>query len=189
MTNKITNTDGNYILKIARQTIEQLIRNNHLLETPTNLPAFMNEKRGVFVTITENQELKGCIGYPEPIKPLINALIDSAVSAATGDPRFPPITTEQLDKIKIEVSILTPPQEIKINKPEEYLQKIKIGEDGLIIEKGFHRGLLLPQVAIEHHLNTQEFLEHTAIKAGLKPNTWQDKTTKIYKFQAQIFNE
>jgi len=120
--------------------------------------------------------------------PLIKALKDAALSAAFKDPRFQPITEEELSSITFEVTILTKPELIKTN-PLEYKNQIKIGRDGLIAERGFHRGLLLPQVPVEWNWNTEEFLSETCYKAGLPPDAWLDKKTKIYKFQGKIFCE
>ena len=181
--------DGNSAVNIARTTIEHFIQNQDIpdFEVPKH---FMN-KSGIFVTLNRfpDKSLRGCIGYPEPQFPLIDALIDAAKSASTRDPRFPPINKKELKNIVIEVSILTPPKLLKAKKPADYLDQIKIGQDGLIIEKGLHRGLLLPQVPVEWKWNVRDFLSQTCMKAGLMTDCWFDKETKIYKFTAEIFTE
>jgi hypothetical protein len=181
--------DGKLAVKIARETIERHVRNEKIPKF--DIPPKFKAKSGVFVTINRypSHELRGCIGYPEPTFPLIDALIDSAKSAATRDPRFTPVESGELEHLVIEVSLLTPPQLIQVNKVTEYLEKINIGEDGLIIERGLNRGLLLPQVPVEWGWDTEEFLAHTCMKAGLTPDCWLQKHVKIYKFSAKIYTE
>jgi len=118
------------------------------------------------------KELRGCIGYPYPTNPLVEAVIDAAISAATRDPRFCPLEKKDVDKVVFEVSVLTPPEHVKTEKPEEYLKEIKVGEHGLIIEKGPYKGLLLPQVPVEWGWCEEEFLCQCCIKAGLPPDSW-----------------
>lgn len=177
---------GKKLVKAARQAV-----NSKLESSPFELKGF-EELAGVFVTIHSypENELKGCIGYPEPVFPLNKALIQAARAAAFSDPRFRQIRKEDMNQIIFEVSVLTKPEFVKAKKPEEYEQKIKIGTDGLIAECGSCRGLLLPQVAPEHKMNQEEFLCCTCEKAGLPSEAWKDLiSVKIYKFQAQIFKE
>ncbi|HMK54611.1 MAG TPA: TIGR00296 family protein [Methanobacteriaceae archaeon] len=181
--------DGEFLLKLARDAIENYILNGQVLEVPEEVPEYLNENRGVFVTLHEKGELRGCIGYPEPVKPLLDALIEVAIGAATGDPRFAPVNSHELDDIHVEVSVLTPPKLIEINKPVEYLDNIKLGEDGLIVENGPFRGLLLPQVPLEWKWDLDEFLANTCMKAGMSPDCWLQEGVKIYSFQSQIFEE
>ena len=144
---------------------------------------------GVFVTLNNPEGLRGCIGYPLPDKKLYNALIDSSISAATEDPRFPSVNSNELEKITFEVSVLTPPIEIKVNDPLDYPSKIKVGRDGLIIKSGFNSGLLLPQVPKEYGWNEEQFLDHTCEKAGVPKEYWKEKETKIFKFEGIVFKE
>lgn len=185
----LTKKDGNYLIKTAKKAIDEYIINNIKIDVPKDCPQTLKEKLGVFVTLNKNQNLRGCIGYPEPIEPLINAVIDVSISAATADPRFPKLTEEELTEIEIEVTVLTKPEIIKVSDPIEYPKKITIGTDGLIIEKGFNKGLLLPQVATEHKMNNEEFLSNTCMKAGLDYNCWLNDDVKIYTFQGQIFKK
>ncbi len=187
--NKLTLNEGELLVRIAREAIEVYLEKGEIYK-PKNYPAKFNEERGVFVTLETypGKDLRGCIGYPEPIKPLIEALIDSAISAATRDPRFPPVTLEELDNLIIEVSVLTKPELLKC-KPNEYKKFIEIGKHGLIVEKGIFRGLLLPQVAVEYNWDVEEFLANTCLKAGLLPDEWLDDNTNVYIFEAQIFSE
>jgi uncharacterized protein (TIGR00296 family) len=181
--------EGIKAVKLAREAIEKTVSGEELKITE-KLPSKFTQKFGVFVTINTypEKELRGCIGYPEPTLALVNAIIDSARNACK-DPRFEPLTVEEIDRIVIDVSILTPPQLIEVKNPLEYKDKIKIGVDGLIVEKAFFRGILLPQVPVEWKWNEEEFITHTCLKAGLPPDAWLTKDIKIYKFQAQIFSE
>ena len=178
--------DGIEIVRCARKVIEDIFKNTgHPV-----LDRFL-ENAGVFVTLSKypKRELRGCIGYPEPIYPLNEALILSAKAAALEDPRFQPLREDELDSIVVEVTILTPPEEIVFDDPEELPEKIEIGRDGLIAEFGHYRGLLLPQVPVEYRWDREEFLAETCMKAGLGRETWRTGKVKFYKFQGQIFAE
>ena len=183
----LTKEEGDFLLKLARSTIEKFV-NDEKAEKPSSYPKALDEKKGIFCTITEDGDLRGCIGLPYPIKPLIDALIDSAQSACE-DPRFEKLSEAELNKIKIELSVLTEPKMIKVEKPEQYLEEIRIGRDGLIIQCGSCSGLLLPQVANDYGWGVEEFLNHLCLKAGLLPKEWKNPEARIYKFQAQIFRE
>lgn len=197
MDNKINTEEGKYLIEIARNAINTYIINEkRVIAIPEDTPEKLKLARGTFVTINKvgnpssnQKELRGCIGYVEPIKPLIEAVIDVAISAATNDPRFPKLDKSELDEIELELSVLTEPQLISVNSFEEYLEKIEIGRDGLIIEKRPYKGLLLPQVATEYNMNVEEFLTHACQKSGLDYSCWKNSATKIYSFQAQIFYE
>ncbi len=180
--------EGKLAVELARHAAENFTSGKG--EPPlVGFPKVFFENRGAFVTLHSypGKELRGCIGYPEPILPLHQALTDCAVHACQ-DPRFPPVQKPELSKIIVEVSVLTKPQLIECS-PREYPRHVKIGQDGLIIRKGWSSGLLLPQVATEHGFSAKEFLEHTCMKAGLSPDAWLDKDCKLYKFQAEIFSE
>jgi len=150
--------------------------------------SFLEEERGIFVTLTKDGELRGCIGFPEPIFPLGVAALRAARSAAFEDHRFQPLQASEVDKVKIEVTVLTTPKQIEV-KSQKDLAKIKIGRDGLIVRQRGYSGLLLPQVATEYGWKAEEFLEHTCQKAGLPKNAWLSPDTKVFKFQGQIFKE
>lgn len=185
----LSKEDGNYLIKIAKLAVETYLKKGEKINVPEDCPEHLKEKLGVFVTLNENNNLRGCIGYPEPIDPLINATIDVAISAAVNDPRFPSLTEEELKYIDFEVTVLTKPMLLRVDNPSEYLNKITIGNDGLIVEKGFNKGLLLPQVATERNMDAEVFLSNTCMKAGLEAQCWLEKETKIYTFQGQIFKE
>ncbi len=186
---KLTLKDGEFLVKTARKTVEYFLDGKRI--NLKNVPEKFKEDRGVFVTIDTYPEhqLRGCIGFPRPAGALISNLIEAAISAATRDYRFSSIEKEELDSLIFEVTVLTKPELIKVSAPEEYLKKIKVGRDGLIVEYSGFSGLLLPQVPIEWNWDVKEFLENTCIKAGLNKDAWKEKEVKIYKFQGQIFAE
>lgn len=180
---------GRLAVRIARATIEE-----HLGDVPHaefDIPDIFNQKAGVFVTLEKypQHELRGCIGFPEPIFPLIKALRSAALSAAVDDPRFKPVSSREMDKIVVEVSLLTPPEHVKVSKPQDYPNNIIVGRDGLIAELGHARGLLLPQVPVEWGWNETEFLEQVCWKAGLTPDSWLDPAFRLFRFGAEIFSE
>ncbi len=186
---KLSEENGEFLVKLAREAITSYLVEKRVLEVPKDVDHLLKEEMGVFVTLTCAGDLRGCIGYPEPVMPLVNAVIDAAISAATRDPRFPSLRADELDDIHVEVSVLTKPELITVEKPSEYVGKVNIGEDGLIVERGPYRGLLLPQVATEWHWNAEEFLANTCMKAGLSTDCWLYEDVKIYKFHSQIFPE
>jgi uncharacterized protein (TIGR00296 family) len=185
--------EGKFLVELARNAVKEYLTTGKHLKAPQNTPKKLFEQCGVFVTINKvkngEKQLRGCIGYPYPTLPLVEAVIESAVDAATQDPRFYPLSLNELDNVVFEVSVLTPPEAITVKKPDEYVTKIKVGEDGLIVEKGVFKGLLLPQVPVEWAWDEEEFLCQCCIKAGLTPDSWLTKGAKIYKFQAIIFEE
>ena len=183
----LTNEEGKEAVRYARLIIESYVKEKPLKDLPQ---INLKQLAGAFVTINTfpKKELRGCIGIPEAIMPLRNTLIQAAQSA-TQDPRFPPLRSEELQDIVIEVTILTPPTVIQVDSPHDYPKNLTIGKDGLIIEKKFNRGLLLPQVPVEWKWNPEEFLSHTCLKAGLPADAWKDETVTVYKFQGEIYIE
>jgi len=181
--------DGEFAVKTARRFIEAAVTGNEI--KVDDIPDIFNKKSGVFVTINTypKQNLRGCIGYIEPIFPLIEGLGRASKSAALDDPRFPQVKKEELNNLVVEVSLLTPPELIQVKRTKQYIKEIEIGRDGLIVERGLRKGLLLPQVPIEWKWKVEEFLSHTCMKAGLLPDCWLEENTKIYKFSAEIFSE
>lgn len=179
--------NGQKLIKAARDAIGS--RFGKEFEISDEFKQEFKEKRGCFVTLKIKDELRGCIGFPEPVVPLYKAVIESAKNAAFSDPRFPQLSEEEFRHIRIEVTVLTKPELIKVKQPEDYLKEIEIGKDGLIVERGYKRGLLLPQVAVEWEWDVKEFLEQTCAKAGLNVDAWMEPDTKVYKFQGEIFSE
>ncbi len=193
MSFELTDSEGRFLAKLARETVKTYLVTGKIARPPKDTPKKFYEKCGVFVTINAyehgQKELRGCIGYPYPTNPLVEATIDAAISAATRDPRFSPLEKGELSNVVFEVSVLTPPEPMKATKPEDYLKEIRVGEHGLIIEKGFQKGLLLPQVPVEWGWCEEEFLCQCCMKAGLPPDSWLTRGTKVYRFSAIVFEE
>jgi uncharacterized protein (TIGR00296 family) len=196
---KLSAEEGEFLVKLARRAVKEYLENARVIEPPPGTPQRLFEKSGVFVTIEEivvdplmrraRRELRGCIGYPEPYFPLVEATIRSAIAAATEDPRFPPVTPKELERVVFEVSVLTKPEEVKYSSPEELPEKVRVGRDGLIVEQGVARGLLLPQVAVDEKWSPEEFLSYACLKAGLREDEWRRGRVRVYVFQSQIFVE
>ena len=183
-----TDEDGKLAVRLARAAIDYAVKGEEMPDM--DIPVIFNEKSGAFVTLNTHpaHDLRGCIGYPTPHFPLMISILKGA-EGATQDPRFPPLREDELESIVVEVSLLTPPELITVASPEEYLNKVVIGRDGLVVERGMNRGLLLPQVPVEWGWDVEEFLAHTCNKAGLPPNAWLDPSTNIYAFTGEIFTE
>ena len=193
MTFQLTLEEGKFLVNLARKAVTEYLKNGKILQAPEGVSSKLMKPCGVFVTLNSFNKgaktLRGCIGLPYPTTPLTEAVIDAALSAATQDPRFPPVTLKELEHIIFEVSVLTPPELVEVEKPKDYPSKIKVGQDGLIVEKSYCKGLLLPQVPVELDWNEEEFICQCSMKAGLSPDSWLLKDTKIYRFQAIIFEE
>jgi hypothetical protein len=190
---ELSDAEGKFLIKLARNTAKTYLETGKTPKPPSDTPKKLFENCGVFVTINlvrgKRKDLRGCIGYPYPTSPLVNAVIDNAINAATQDPRFEPLDKTELDRVVFEVSVLTPPEPVTVDKPEEYVKQIKVGEHGLIVEKAFCKGLLLPQVPVEWGWCEEEFLCQCCIKAGLPPDSWLTKGAKISRFSAIVFEE
>jgi AmmeMemoRadiSam system protein A len=167
----------------AREVIEHAVRGTQASSIqPPGLSG--GAHGGVFVTLKKAGRLRGCMGTLDPKQPLAEAVRHAAATAALGDPRFPPVSPSELRDLSIEVSVLSPPW------PMGTIDDLEIGTHGIIVQKGMQRGLFLPQVAAEHHLDKHTFLSRCcAEKAGLAPNAWQDGETAVLLFTAEIFRE
>ena len=185
----LSDSDGEMLVKTARAVVTEFLKTKNKMKLDKDFEESFSSNAGVFVTLNHQSNLRGCIGYALPDKKLYNALEETAISAATEDPRFPSVAFEELDQITFEVTVLTPPQEIEVSDPQEYPSKVKVGRDGLIVKSGFNSGLLLPQVPKEYGWNEEEFLDHTCEKAGLPKEQWKEKDTKILKFEGIVFKE
>lgn len=192
MTFALSLDEGTYLVRLARRAIETNLLSGEVVEAE-EVPDKLRQLCGVFVTLNKFKgsirSLRGCIGLPYPTKPLVDAVVDAAISSATNDPRFNPVSSEEMNSIIIEVSVLTPPETINVDRPDRYLDHIEVGRDGLIISRGGHRGLLLPQVPVDQGWDVEDFLTNCCLKAWLPPDSWLDPQTKIEKFQANIFEE
>ena len=185
----LTPEEGIEIVKFARRNIEYHSATGAPSREKPGQDIFM-EDRGVFVTLHTfpGKELRGCIGFPYAVKPLWQAVTEASIESAFRDPRFPPVQAGELEKIIVEVSVLTQPKEVTGGK-KELPEKIEIGKDGLIVQRDERSGLLLPQVASAEGWSAEEFLRNTCKKAFLPEAAWTSAAVKILKFQAQIFCE
>ncbi|MFB0543249.1 MAG: TIGR00296 family protein [Candidatus Bathyarchaeia archaeon] len=189
---ELSHDEGVYLVRLARRAIETYLRSRKRID-PTDAPEKMRTPCGVFTTLNRvtasGKELRGCIGFPYPVKPLAEAVVASAISAAVEDPRFQPLSPGEAEEVVVEVSVLTPPEPMRVEGPRDYPEKIQIGVDGLIVERGSRSGLLLPQVPVEWGWDAEEFLTQCCLKAWLPPDAWLMEGTRISKFQAIIFEE
>ena len=176
----IEDKDQQLLLNLARHSIHTTLQKGRRLSAVESLSPLLREKRGTFVTLWL-EELRGCIGFPYPVKPLAEAVQEAAISAALHDTRFPPVRLEELSHIEIEISVLTPPKAIEPTQ-------VEIGVHGLIVSTGSRSGLLLPQVAMEYGWDVETFLRQTCAKAGLPPEAWQNGAS-LFAFEAQVFSE
>jgi AmmeMemoRadiSam system protein A len=174
----LSETERTAILELTRKAVEEAVCRNRVLQEIPKIPLF-ERQCGVFVTLHVAERLRGCIGVVEAKEPLGESIARCAASAAREDPRFSRMRAEELPDLDIEVSLLSPLERME---PEQ----IEIGKHGLLVEQGLHRGLLLPQVATEHHLGTEQFLRETCHKAGLREDAWKDSATHIYGFTCEI---
>lgn len=182
----LTPDEGASALSHARHVLLEHVAGTSYVEP--GFPMVFNQKRGVFVTLTKKGDLRGCIGFPHAVLSLKEAIREAACSAATGDPRFPPVSRQELPDISVEVTVLTEP-EILEAAPSDRPDLIEIGRHGLIVQ-GFGRsGLLLPQVPVEWGWNVTEYLDHTCMKAGLPKGCWRDSLVQLFTFEGQVFSE
>lgn len=182
---------GRFLVTLARRTLE-----SHVLGSPAPAleePEGLDEKRGVFVTLKlrrgGEETLRGCIGFPYPVMPLCDAVREATIAAASQDPRFPPVSKEELPLVLVEVSVLTTPVPLSPERRTLLPSMVEVGRDGLMVSNGRSSGLLLPQVAVEYGMKADEFLSEACMKAGLTPDAWLDSEVKVSKFQADIFAE
>ncbi len=172
--------DRALLLRLAREAISA-----HVGVAPAHVPGMagvLTQPGGAFVTLHNHGDLRGCIGHIEPTEPLGKVVTRCAVAACSSDPRFPPITPNELDQIDIEISLLGPLE------PIAGPQDIEVGRHGLVVESGWQRGLLLPQVATEWSWNAEAFLAQTCHKAGLPRDAWKHGV-KLWRFEAEVFGE
>jgi len=172
--------DRELLLRIARAAIAEHVGS----AAPATVETGDMTQRlgGAFVTLHKGNELRGCIGHIEADEPLPQVVARCAVEACSSDPRFPPVTDVELPEIAIELSLLGPLEAI------EGPADIEIGRHGLVVERGWRRGLLLPQVATERKWDSEKFLAQTCHKAGLPPDAWRHGA-KVWRFEAEVFGE
>jgi uncharacterized protein len=187
----VTDEVGAAAVALARRTLEATLAEQRANPDSSPLPDAFREHGGVFVTLRRHpgDRLRGCIGYPLPILPLGTAVRRAAIAAATEDPRFRPVTAEELPHLTVEVSLLTPPETVRRSPDVDLATTIVAGRDGLVIEGFGTSGLLLPQVATEMGWNAEELLDGTCEKAGLPAGAWRDPRVTIRRFRAAVFSE
>jgi len=190
---EITFEEGVFLVKLARKAVKEYLEKGKKMKPPQETPEKLLKKGMAFVTIEtyhsyEKRSLRGCIGYLEPIAPLANVIIDVAIHAAVGDPRFTPMSIDELDMVTFEVSILSKPELLNV-PPRELPRNIIIGRHGLLVKRGFYQGVLLPQVPVEYGWDQETFLAEVCLKAGMDPDCWLLEGTKIYIFEAKLFRE
>ncbi len=181
-------TEGETAVRLARWSIEVHLQEEETPKPP--VPTIFSRKGGAFVTIQRHpvMELRGCIGYPDASSPLEDAVVRAAIMSC-HDPRFPPLSVEDLGHIVVEVSLLEPAELVEVSEPLGYVRAIVVGRDGLIVRSGAQSGLLLPQVPVDGGWDVEEFLSQSCMKAGLLPDAWFEPTVMIYRFQAEVFTE
>ncbi len=179
---RLDNELSKKLLAIARRAIDNCLAESE--QTPEEVnEELLNQKVGCFVTIHQNNRLRGCIGNFVSEQPLYLEVAQMAVAAATTDPRFYAMSKADIDNYSLDISVLSPLEKI------DDVRQIEVGTHGIYLEKGFSRGVLLPQVATEQGWNRQTFIEQTCIKAGLDVNAWQSPQTTIYTFSAQVITD
>ena len=191
MTDKemLTDKEGEYLLNMARQTIErELFARKKPGKSDADMPVIFLERRGTFVTLTINGNLRGCIGHIIPQESLIRGIEINAINAAFQDPRFRPLTREEWEEVRIEISILTDPKRLVYSDSNDLLKRLRPGIDGVIIKKGLHQSTFLPQVW-EQLPEKEEFLTHLCLKAGLEADAWREGDLEVLIYQAQAFEE
>jgi hypothetical protein len=179
----LTDPEKRELLALARKSVEYVVQQKEVYVPPASSSKTLNQERGAFVTLTESGDLRGCIGYTSAIKPLYMTVRDTATHAALHDPRFRPVSAEELPHLEYEISVLSPLRRVTD------IQQIKVGEHGLLMKNGDSEGLLLPQVPVEQNWDRQTFLEQTCAKARMGTNCWKDEDTDIFSFTAVVFNE
>jgi len=178
----LSDVEKKALLGIVRKIIEARLEGKSIPELHLGSEV-LKEKKGAFVTLKKDDHLRGCIGRIEARKPLYKTVGEMALAAAFDDPRFPPLKPDEWKNMAVEISVLSPLEEVKD------IDEIEIGIHGLYITKGFHSGLLLPQVASEYRWDRLTFLQETCHKAGLHRDAWRDKDTKVYIFSAEVIGE
>ena len=183
-------SQGEKLVKIARKVVEdELFDKKH--DIPKWFTKEFKEDRGVFTTIrtTPESELRGCTGFPLPTQSLWKALVKSSLQTAFNDNRFPPLTIHELEMVTFEVTILTTPERLMVESPEEYIKTIVIGKDGILIRLGVYSGILLPQVPVKERWDVETFLNAVCYKALLPKDSWRNLKTEVYRFQGKTFGE
>jgi len=189
MSEELNENEQNFLLKLARDTMESYLKNDKIPEIDeSKLTDKLKTIQGGFVTLHKRGDLRGCIGHIIPHEPLYKCIIDNAINAAIHDNRFPPVSYEELKDIKIEISVLSIPKKLKYSSSDELLEKLVPLKDGVILKNGFRESTFLPQVW-EQLPDKTEFLQHLCLKQGSNPDCWKSSSSSIEIYHAQIFGE
>jgi len=183
---KISQKERKYLLDLARRSMEYYEKTNEFLEEE-DVPETLKEELATFVSVYVGKNLRGCIGTLHAINPVYKDVMHNAVAAAFFDDRFPPLTTEEIKKAKIEISILTKPEKIKFKSTSDLLKKVKPKEDGILLEKEERKATFLPQVW-DHFSKKEDFFDHLCMKAGLEANEWKKPGIEVSKYNCIVFN-
>lgn len=185
----LSQEQGSMALILARDAISsQLFKRTLRISSVTKEK--LNKKYPVFVTLTKDTQLRGAMGFNDSIYPLYEGVIKSAINSAFSDPRFPPLDKREFDMVSITVSVMTQPTLIEVRNPEDYINIIKIGSDGIMIISTFTSSILFPKTAIENNWSVEELLIEGCRSANLHPDSWQDfDACRVYRFQSQDFSE
>jgi AmmeMemoRadiSam system protein A len=184
----LNNTEEQTLLRLARFALESFTTRGITNFPDSQLSDFqltpaLEQKLGVFVTLKEYGDLRGCIGNIVGVHPLYRGVIENAQNAAAHDPRFDPVTADELERIEIEISVMSPLEPVKS------LDEIQVGRDGLVLKRGFHSGVFLPQVPVEWNWDKATYLEQLGLKAGLSRDAYKEPQTELLRFSAQVFGE
>lgn len=187
----LQDSEGELAVRFARSIAESAVLTGSYKIPEVKLPPVFEEKAGAFVTVQKfpGKELRGCIGIPEPVYTLRQAILNSAVDAVLSDPRFEPVDESELEVLLFELSVLSPPELITPKSQWELPGDVVIGKHGLIVERGRFRGLLLPQVAVDENWSAEEFLGMTCWKAGMPEDSWHDPRVRVFRFEGEVFGE
>ena len=190
---ELTLPDGVFLVKLARKAVAEYLSRGRIIRPPDDTPSKLLKFGMTFTTILKvtgvGRELRGCIGYLEPTEPLAVNVINSAIAAATQDPRFPPMELHELKHVIFEVSVLSRSRVVEVDNRWRATNEVTIGVDGLIVEYGIYKGLLLPEVPVEYCWDSETFLSETCLKAGMPPDCWLSNQVRIMKFTAKTFKE
>lgn len=192
---ELTLEEGVYLVRLARRAIEEYLRTGQRLKL-SDIPSEKLTRPGMTFTTLESVDprtgrtsLRGCIGFLAPLHSLLDSTIESAIEAAVNDPRFRPVELWEMDHIVVEVTVLSEPERLDVPRRVELPRYVVIGRHGLVVEKGWFKGTLLPVVPVEYCWDEETFLAETCVKAGLRPNCWLDPNTRVYVYEGRVFKE
>lgn len=184
----LNNKEKKDLLKLARSIIAAELKTAEKIYSLDNISKSLNQKRGCFVTLHKNNNLRGCIGNIEPVYPLISGVKENAINAAFRDPRFPALKADELAEIDIEISVLTVPEPLDYKDPEDLKSKLTPGVHGVILSKGSHKSTFLPQVW-KQLPDKEIFLSQLCLKAGLNKDSWKDDKLEVKIYEVEYFSE